>query len=64
MRSGLIHAITWVTMAILFLLLGGCGHKGPLRLPTPESQPPQAQTTSPPTPDPESPVSPSSQQSK
>jgi len=64
MRSGLIPAITWVIMAILYLLLEGCGHKGPLILPPPKAEPPQAQTTSPQTPDPEATVPPSSQQSK
>jgi len=43
MRSGFILGI----MTILFLLLEGCGHKGPLKLPAPQAQTPQAQTTSP-----------------
>jgi predicted small lipoprotein YifL len=32
---------------ILSLLLEGCGHKGPLKLPEPQIQQPQAQATSP-----------------
>jgi predicted small lipoprotein YifL len=63
MRSDLIHTITWFTMAIL-LLLEGCGHKGPLILPPAKVEPPQAQPTSPQTPDQETPALPPSQQSK
>jgi predicted small lipoprotein YifL len=64
MRSGLIPATSWVIMAILYLLLEGCGHKGPLILPPPKVEPPQVQPTSPQSPDPEVPVMPPSQQNK
>jgi predicted small lipoprotein YifL len=58
MRSGLNSEIVWGIVAILFMLLEGCGHKGPLKLPPPQVQPPQVQTTSPQTPDSQTPVSP------
>jgi predicted small lipoprotein YifL len=60
MRSGFILGI----MAILFLLLEGCGHKGPLKLPAPQAQIPQAPTTSPQTLDSPKPDMPPSQQIK
>jgi predicted small lipoprotein YifL len=44
MRFGLIPEKTWGIIVILFLLLEGCGHKGPLKLPAPQAQTPQAQT--------------------
>jgi predicted small lipoprotein YifL len=62
MRSGLIPGKTWGIMAILFLLLAGCGHKGPLKLPAPKTQIPQAQTASPQIPDPQKPDLPPPQQ--
>jgi predicted small lipoprotein YifL len=42
---------------ILFfaLLLEGCGHKGPLKLPAPQAQTPQTQTSDSPKPDSTSP---------
>jgi predicted small lipoprotein YifL len=64
MRSDLIHTITWFTLAILLLLLEGCGHKGPLILPPEKVEPPQTQPTSQQTPDQETPALPPSQQSK
>ena len=64
MRSGLIPEKTWAIMAILLLLLEGCGHRGPLRLPPPQAQPPEAQTTSPQEPDSQTPALPPSQQIK
>jgi len=47
MHSGLIPEKTWGIIMVLVLLLEGCGHKGPLKLPEPQAQPPQAQTTNP-----------------
>jgi predicted small lipoprotein YifL len=64
MRSGLIPHKTWGIIVILALLLEGCGHKGPLKLPEPQAQTPQAQTTNPQTPGSQEPGLPSSQQSK
>jgi predicted small lipoprotein YifL len=64
MRSGLIPEKTWGIMVILFLLLEGCGHRGPLKLPPPQVQPPETQTTSPQTHDSQAPALPSSQQIK
>lgn len=64
MRSGFIPGKTWGIIVIVALLLQGCGHKGPLKLPTPKAQTSQAQTTSPPIPDSQKSGLPSSQQNK
>lgn len=58
MRSGLIPQKTWGIIVILALLLEGCGHKGPLKLPEPQAQTPQAQTTNPQTTDLQKPAMP------
>ena len=44
MFSGLIPGNSWGYLVITLLLLGGCGHKGPLRLPAPQPQTAQAPT--------------------
>jgi predicted small lipoprotein YifL len=59
MRSGHIPGKTLGIIAVLVLLLQGCGHKGPLMLPAPKTQ-----ATKPQLPDSQQPVFPSSQQSK
>lgn len=64
MRSSLIPGKTWGIMAILFLLLEGCGHKGPLKLPAPKTQTPQAQMPGPQIPDTQKPDLAPSQQIK
>lgn len=64
MRSGLTPQKTWGIIVILALLLEGCGHKGPLKLPEPQAQAPQAQTTNPQTTDLQKPAMPPPQQSK
>ena len=64
MRSGLIPEKSWGIIVILALLVEGCGHKGPLKLPAPQAQTPQAQTTNPQTTDLQKPAMPSPQQSK
>ena len=51
MQSGLFHGNSRSILAILILLLAGCGHKGPLKLPPPQAQAPHAQTASPQVPD-------------
>jgi predicted small lipoprotein YifL len=47
MHSGITPEKTWGIILISALLLEGCGHKGPLKLPEPQAQIPQAQTTDP-----------------
>jgi predicted small lipoprotein YifL len=64
MCSGFTPQKTWGIILILALLLEGCGHKGPLKLPEPQAQAPQAQTTSPQIPGSQEPGLPSSQQTK
>jgi predicted small lipoprotein YifL len=69
MRSGLTPQKAWGFIVVLALLLEGCGHKGPLKLPEPSAQTsrPQAaqsQTTSPQTPGSQEQGLPSSQPTK
>jgi predicted small lipoprotein YifL len=69
MLSGLTPQKTWGIIVILALLLEGCGHKGPLKLPQPQTQTSQpqssqSQTTSPQTPGSQEPGLPSSQPTK
>ena len=51
MRPDNIPGKTLGITVVLVSLLQGCGHKGPLMLPAPHVQTPQAQTTSPQLPD-------------
>lgn len=61
MCSGQFHGKSWGILAILILLLEGCGHKGPLKLPEPQLQTPQTETASPRESDPHVPQVPSFQ---
>jgi len=47
------------TIIVILSLLGGCGHKGPLKLPEPKPPAPQAQAANPQIPDAQTPEAPS-----